>query len=444
MPWSSTSGNQGVTFTNLKDAVDTNVFTARVPVPTGNELVTKADAINYVNIDSTINNFSVKESNQLVVKNDLVRLASTTCVANCTIAIRNLASTPRTLSFFSPGGSAGCRGNYNFTQPNQATNTTFTLTNNWQPGAMPITLTAPVTQPISIEYSLDGGSSYTTIQTATLTANAATLFETVSVPNVPGYILRVTMYDTSPSATYNVNLYGSKPSGGINYEVLVKGSYNASLTAFGSGPVATFFTNTCDIGTNWGSYQLVEYWHFYAKPVGSTTTALNPDSDVYEAYYLDGANVCGTSGTLTAHYKKLNTSSVTNVSVQPRMSGGAYVLAPTYNLNVYSTAPVGTIQFEYTLIREGVEWYRYYRPFLRPTTTTCTFLGTIKLRPGDQIKMRLLSNGGLVNHLAALDSVDCPSSGVASCETTITMTGNRDVAFRPTLGNFGLEYAMCL
>ena len=88
MPWSTISGNQGVTFANLKDAVDTGVLTAKIPIDTSNELVTKEQANQYVNINTTVTSYQVKAINQIVVKQDLAALAGV-CVSNCMLIIRN-------------------------------------------------------------------------------------------------------------------------------------------------------------------------------------------------------------------------------------------------------------------------------------------------------------------------------------------------------------------
>jgi hypothetical protein len=71
MPWSTLANNQTVSFTNLKDAVNTGVFTQKVTIPTSNEQITKADAAYYVNINTSYAPYAAKASNQLVVKSNL-------------------------------------------------------------------------------------------------------------------------------------------------------------------------------------------------------------------------------------------------------------------------------------------------------------------------------------------------------------------------------------
>jgi hypothetical protein len=75
MPWSSLTDNQTVSDTNLKDAVDTGVFTAggtAFPSPTENKGVTKSRCEGFINVQN-INNpsFAVKSGNQIITKEDL-------------------------------------------------------------------------------------------------------------------------------------------------------------------------------------------------------------------------------------------------------------------------------------------------------------------------------------------------------------------------------------
>lgn len=67
MSWAGISSNQTISFTNLKDACTTGVFTEGVTIPTSNEQVTKADVEYYTD---AIVDVSVA-SNQLPVKSDL-------------------------------------------------------------------------------------------------------------------------------------------------------------------------------------------------------------------------------------------------------------------------------------------------------------------------------------------------------------------------------------
>jgi hypothetical protein len=71
MPWVSLANNQAVTFNNLWDAVNTGVFIQKQPIPTSNECITKADANDYVYINTSYASYAAKASNQLVVKQDL-------------------------------------------------------------------------------------------------------------------------------------------------------------------------------------------------------------------------------------------------------------------------------------------------------------------------------------------------------------------------------------
>lgn len=72
MSWSGLANNQCVSFTNLKDAAITGVFTQLTTIPTSDEQITKSDASTYVNVYTSYGPFAAKASNQLVVKSDLV------------------------------------------------------------------------------------------------------------------------------------------------------------------------------------------------------------------------------------------------------------------------------------------------------------------------------------------------------------------------------------
>jgi hypothetical protein len=71
MSWASLANNQTISFTNLKDAVDTGVFSPKTTVPVSNEQITKAEANTYVWIDTLFGPYASKASNQLVVKSNL-------------------------------------------------------------------------------------------------------------------------------------------------------------------------------------------------------------------------------------------------------------------------------------------------------------------------------------------------------------------------------------
>lgn len=71
MPWNDLANNQTISFTNLKDAVDTGVLSPKTTVPVSNEQITKADADAYAYIDTLFGPYASKTSNQLVVKSNL-------------------------------------------------------------------------------------------------------------------------------------------------------------------------------------------------------------------------------------------------------------------------------------------------------------------------------------------------------------------------------------
>jgi len=71
MPYVDLANNQAVTFTNLWDSVNAGYFIQKATIPTSNECITKADANDYVYINTSYASYAAKASNQLVVKQDL-------------------------------------------------------------------------------------------------------------------------------------------------------------------------------------------------------------------------------------------------------------------------------------------------------------------------------------------------------------------------------------
>lgn len=71
MSWASLANNQTVSFTNLKDAVDTGVLSQKFDITPSNEQITKLDAELLVNLDPFFSPFSSKSFNQLVVKSNI-------------------------------------------------------------------------------------------------------------------------------------------------------------------------------------------------------------------------------------------------------------------------------------------------------------------------------------------------------------------------------------
>jgi hypothetical protein len=71
MSWAGIASNQCVSRNNLQDAVNNGVFTLKNTIPAGTRQITKAEANNYVNLDSSYAPFAAKSFNQLVVKSNL-------------------------------------------------------------------------------------------------------------------------------------------------------------------------------------------------------------------------------------------------------------------------------------------------------------------------------------------------------------------------------------
>lgn len=82
MPWNDLANNQTISFTNLKDGVDTGVLSQKAAIPVSNEQITKADANTYVNIDTSFAPYAAKANNQLVVKSNLLSAVSVSFINN--------------------------------------------------------------------------------------------------------------------------------------------------------------------------------------------------------------------------------------------------------------------------------------------------------------------------------------------------------------------------
>jgi hypothetical protein len=97
MPWNDLANNQTISFTNLKDSVDTGVFAQKTTVPVSNEQITKSEADTYVWIDNSFGPYASKTSNQLVVKSNLqcaVPVTNTTNLEWWGIANNETTSSP--------------------------------------------------------------------------------------------------------------------------------------------------------------------------------------------------------------------------------------------------------------------------------------------------------------------------------------------------------------
>jgi hypothetical protein len=94
MSWAGLASNQTISFTNLKDGVDTGVFIQKIAQVVSNEQITKTDANNYVYLNTSASPYSTKASNQLVVKSDLVPRCWCWIVTNDDSVTRNVTFTP--------------------------------------------------------------------------------------------------------------------------------------------------------------------------------------------------------------------------------------------------------------------------------------------------------------------------------------------------------------
>lgn len=77
MAYSDLNQNQTVSFNNLQSGVSQGIFTAKTSIPSGTKQVTKAQVNTYVNVNTSLPSFLAKSSNQLVTKQDLSGITST-------------------------------------------------------------------------------------------------------------------------------------------------------------------------------------------------------------------------------------------------------------------------------------------------------------------------------------------------------------------------------
>jgi hypothetical protein len=83
MPWDDLANNQTISFTNLRDAVDTGVLSSNYSdITPSNKQITKLDAQLFTNIDTSYPPYAEKANNQLVVKSDLISQISVTSTTN--------------------------------------------------------------------------------------------------------------------------------------------------------------------------------------------------------------------------------------------------------------------------------------------------------------------------------------------------------------------------
>lgn len=69
--WNSLSSNQAVTFGDANDAVSLGIFTQVTSFSSSTTCMTKANAITYLNINTSYAPFAAKDSNRLIIKSDL-------------------------------------------------------------------------------------------------------------------------------------------------------------------------------------------------------------------------------------------------------------------------------------------------------------------------------------------------------------------------------------
>jgi hypothetical protein len=77
MAYSDLEFNQTISFNNLQSGVTQGFFTAKTTIPSSLKQITKTEADTYVNINTSLPTYAAKASNQLVTKDDLSGITST-------------------------------------------------------------------------------------------------------------------------------------------------------------------------------------------------------------------------------------------------------------------------------------------------------------------------------------------------------------------------------
>jgi photosystem II stability/assembly factor-like uncharacterized protein len=77
MAYSDLEFNQTISFNNLQSGVTQGFFTAKTTIPSSLKQITKTEANTYVNINTSLPTYAAKASNQLVTKEDLSGITST-------------------------------------------------------------------------------------------------------------------------------------------------------------------------------------------------------------------------------------------------------------------------------------------------------------------------------------------------------------------------------
>lgn len=94
MSWAGRANNQTVSFTDLKDAVDTGVFLGKTTITTSAEQVTKSDVDTYVWVNTLYPAYANKSNNQLIVKSNLQKGCWCWRVQNDDTVTRTVTFTP--------------------------------------------------------------------------------------------------------------------------------------------------------------------------------------------------------------------------------------------------------------------------------------------------------------------------------------------------------------
>lgn len=187
MGWNDIANNQAVTSSNLQNAVDIGKFTALTTFASSNNLITKAEAVAWVNCWTGYSPLAAKANNQLVVKSDLV---TTTTTAGIIATIEMGYLNDGGDWYFTATVTSGTTANNIQFLGNMTGYTTGTCNNTYQTNGFDVTLNSgssyvqtligfasPIIQSYKIVSATVGGTSLTTSpQTITVGGNQYSIF----------------------------------------------------------------------------------------------------------------------------------------------------------------------------------------------------------------------------------------------------------------------------
>jgi hypothetical protein len=264
MAYSTLQPNQTVSFNNLQSGVIEGYFLARKSIPSGTKQITKAEAEDYVNVDTTYPSLAGKPFNQLVVKDNLQ-------------GITNIY--PYTIYILANAGT-GIRawqsidGGYSFNQLG------LYPSDNWTEiaGNTAGTHIAVVDSNMSnyVHISNDSGVTFTAIS-----LNGGTFYPYGVSMSTNGQFIAVSGFNIRPDG---VNTGYAKVAVSSNYGASFTTAYtDSTLRPYGFNNFYQFYsTGRISVSSNGQSMtaifsfgQYVGFPYFYTRPVGFTLNSNN-------------------------------------------------------------------------------------------------------------------------------------------------------------------------